>query len=405
MTLGNYARPLFLIFALSVPGSVFASALSKPVIVGPKAIGMGGAFVAIADDPSSIFHNPAGMTQLSGHQFQAGIDGIITDLDHTPTGAPAKESAKTEYLPVPQFGYVTDQFEPVVLGLGVFFPHGNGGKYATASANPFNPNEGRIFSLEIAPAIAWQIIPQLSLGATLRIVRVSSSLKGQLLALDPTTTDVLQDGDFNGWGVGGSFGILYRPIDILAIGVNYRSIVQVDVSGNAQFATLGTLGASFEQTLPTLLTMGVAVTPLTDLTLGLMYGFERNTEINQANITFSNGATLTIPQGFTNSHTIHLGADYKLFPQLSLRTGYAKDLVTSIPDTVLDRVVGDIAAHELSFGAAYEWGRYTFAFTWNGRFGSRTVPVTATNKAPGTYDVFVNSLSMGVSVGFDKPTT
>jgi hypothetical protein len=37
--------------------------------VGARAIGMGGAFVAIADDPSATFWNPAGLTQPKNNQF------------------------------------------------------------------------------------------------------------------------------------------------------------------------------------------------------------------------------------------------------------------------------------------------------------------------------------------------
>jgi hypothetical protein len=37
--------------------------------VGARAIGMGGAFVAISDDPSATFWNPAGLTDLKGSQF------------------------------------------------------------------------------------------------------------------------------------------------------------------------------------------------------------------------------------------------------------------------------------------------------------------------------------------------
>ena len=37
--------------------------------IGAKAIGMGGAFVSIADDPSAVFWNPAGLTELKGTQF------------------------------------------------------------------------------------------------------------------------------------------------------------------------------------------------------------------------------------------------------------------------------------------------------------------------------------------------
>ncbi len=37
--------------------------------IGARAISMGGAFVSVADDPSAVFWNPAGLTELSGTQF------------------------------------------------------------------------------------------------------------------------------------------------------------------------------------------------------------------------------------------------------------------------------------------------------------------------------------------------
>lgn len=42
--------------------------------VGARAIGMGGAFVAIADDPSATFWNPAGLTDLKGSQLFLSAD-------------------------------------------------------------------------------------------------------------------------------------------------------------------------------------------------------------------------------------------------------------------------------------------------------------------------------------------
>jgi hypothetical protein len=42
--------------------------------VGARAIGMGGAFVAIADDPSATFWNPAGLTGIEESQFFLSAD-------------------------------------------------------------------------------------------------------------------------------------------------------------------------------------------------------------------------------------------------------------------------------------------------------------------------------------------
>ena len=42
--------------------------------VGARAIGMGGAFVAIADDPSATFWNPAGLTEVKDSQISLSAD-------------------------------------------------------------------------------------------------------------------------------------------------------------------------------------------------------------------------------------------------------------------------------------------------------------------------------------------
>ena len=56
----------------------------------------GEAFVATADNPSAIYYNPAGITQLEGNDLRCGIYGIYYDPSYTPTGQP--------YPHLPQFG-------------------------------------------------------------------------------------------------------------------------------------------------------------------------------------------------------------------------------------------------------------------------------------------------------------
>ncbi len=50
------------------------------------AVGRGLAVVATADDPSAIFFNPAGLTQLKGNNLRAGLYAIDLDTQFTPNG-------------------------------------------------------------------------------------------------------------------------------------------------------------------------------------------------------------------------------------------------------------------------------------------------------------------------------
>jgi long-chain fatty acid transport protein len=390
---------LLLSIPLSAPAE--ASGLSKPVNIGPKAIGMGGAFVAVSDDPTAIYHNPAGITQLAKQQLYFGIDSLITNEDYTASGAPT-ESADREVLPVPSIGYVTDHFKPIWVGFGLFFPHGNGGKFSTASAAPLNPDEGRIYSLEITPAIAWQIAKQVRLGATIRFTRVWSSLQGQVIppSVFPPSGTTLENLEQSGWGVGAAAGLIYQPRKVLTFGMNYRSSVKATLNGSADFTGIGKVSTSLDQTLPTLVSAGFGVRPTESLTIGLSYDFERNSEIRTLTLELSNGAKIASPQNWHDSKTIHVGMDYHLSPKLAVRGGYAKDLDVSIPDTAMNRIIGDIAAHEVSVGVEYAWQRSVLGVTWNARFGSRNVPNNGANPAPGEYEAFVQQVSMGLRIPF-----
>jgi hypothetical protein len=55
--------------ALSFSTAAFAEAESPFFIRGIRPLGMGGAFVAVADDENAVFYNPAGLTQRTGGQF------------------------------------------------------------------------------------------------------------------------------------------------------------------------------------------------------------------------------------------------------------------------------------------------------------------------------------------------
>lgn len=57
------------IFAQSKVGTTVANFLTIPV--GPRATGMGGAFVAVANDATAAYWNAAGMSRLSNNEFQA----------------------------------------------------------------------------------------------------------------------------------------------------------------------------------------------------------------------------------------------------------------------------------------------------------------------------------------------
>jgi len=386
-----------------IASQAFGSGFSKPVWVGPKAIGMGGAFVGVADDTTAMYHNPAGITQLQqDHNIQVGADTLITDMNYT-TPAGGVESAKQEFLPVPSFGYVNNQLEMISFGVGLFFPHGNGGKFETPvpSGVPTNPDSGRIYTMEIAPTIAFKVSPKLSLGASLRATRISTSLKGQLFVLPVLGLDNLEELDVSGWGYGAAIGLLATPVEWLRIGANYRTNITKTLSGDGTFTGAGAFDAKLKMALPTLITAGFSAQATKKWLFSFQYGFERNSEVKDFLLSSSTfGITdLPIVQNWRNSHTYHFGTKYDVCKEASIIAGYARDFDQSIPDTAMNRVTGDIDAHEASAGLLFNLGKYNAGLAWNGRWGKRDIPVTLTNPGPGGYNAFIHTLSANIGVG------
>ncbi len=69
------------LFAQGGPGSTAAVELKIPV--GPRAIAMGDAFVAVANDANAVYWNPAGLMQLGGTHFTAQYDLFIETVQYS----------------------------------------------------------------------------------------------------------------------------------------------------------------------------------------------------------------------------------------------------------------------------------------------------------------------------------
>lgn len=68
------------VYAQNGPGTTGAVALKIPV--NPRAIGMGQAFTAVADDASAVYWNPAGLNQMQGSEIAAEYDVFIETVTY-----------------------------------------------------------------------------------------------------------------------------------------------------------------------------------------------------------------------------------------------------------------------------------------------------------------------------------
>jgi long-chain fatty acid transport protein len=60
---------------------------------GARALSMGGAFTAVADDPSAVYYNPAGICQIDDSEIMLGVARGNPEIKYrTPSGAEEKST-------------------------------------------------------------------------------------------------------------------------------------------------------------------------------------------------------------------------------------------------------------------------------------------------------------------------
>jgi long-chain fatty acid transport protein len=358
---------LAVIFLLFFPRPSFSGGLQ-----GAKASAMATAFVAIADDPSAIAYNPAGLTQLTGTNIYGGPSFVIPSTTYI---SPSGRSEHTDFqIFFPPHLYVSSNAgtKDMRLGIGIYSPFGIGGrKWDENSLTRFSSVESLIATISINPTVAYQILPTLSIGAGVdfMISKMKSEKRINQSALGTSDGEVTLDALGTGWGY--NFGILFTPDRRFSLGVAYRSRIKVTHKGDIELKDIAPAlqpafgGSSFKTdmespaTFPELINFGIAIRPDDKLTVTLEYEWGAWTTFKNADLKLEHEVPAA---GFTSSSTprdwedgwiAKIGADYQLNDKLSLRGGYAF-LKSQVPDSTLDAANPDSNQHNFSIGFGYK---------------------------------------------------
>ncbi|HEV7373013.1 OmpP1/FadL family transporter [Arenibaculum sp.] len=307
--------------------------------------GLGRAFAgeaAIGEDASTIYFNPAAMTELSRAQAVAGAHLLVPRSQLTNTGstylfngAPIGSIAGTESgnpydpTPVPN-GFAAAPFldGDLWVGVGVTAPFGLANAYDPNWFGRYDSIETELTTINVQPAVAYRINDMLSVGGGVDIQYADAKLTNALFA-GPGNPDVITDLQGDDWTVGFDVGVLFKPLPTTRIGVHYRSAVTHDLEGQFVATQAGTVlvrtPGSAQLKLPDIVEVGVAheATPaLTLLGEVTWTGWDSFDEIRVQRPGFPDSAIL---QGYENSFAVALGAQYELDGNWTLRAGIQYD--------------------------------------------------------------------------------
>lgn len=265
---------------------------------GMKSIGMGGAAIAVAQEPFGGAVNPGAMSFLDS-EWQFGASWFSPHRSASRTGSgPANIDAAVDSgsnnFGIPEFG-INWKYSPewafglTVYGNGGMNTNYPGGQISNASActafwqnhpvGPYNLLCGQgnlgvdLMQLMIAPYASWQPIKGHSFGIAPIVAYQRFKAEGLQLFDNPVFStapgSVTNNGYDDSWGVGVRVGYMGQLTDWLAIGGQYGSKISMGSFGKYQglFAQQG----GFD--IPSNFTLGVALRPVKELLVAV--DFER----------------------------------------------------------------------------------------------------------------------------------
>jgi len=312
----------FFVFSLT---QAYAGGFQIPEM-GVKAMGMGHAVTAIADDPSANWFNPAGLAFQRGHSMTVGGTLILPKVDFTSNAsnplAAFSTSADKKTLLVPH-AYVTGTSEDLGIsyGLGINAPFGLEMEWPITPAGfTAGAQYGRLQAVNVNPNVAIKVNDSFSVAVGLDYVN--------MYKVDFNGTALIQN--FSGDGLGFNVAALYKA-DQFNFGVSYRSSVKIKATGTSTLtASTQTVSNAITVTMPDMINVGVAFHPTDRWTVSADADWVNWKKFDQLAFSYTPtlagvGASLTVPENWKATWAYRLGAEWAYSDTMRARFGYTYD--------------------------------------------------------------------------------
>lgn len=402
---------------------------------GSKAVGMGGAFTAQADDPSMLFYNAGGLAFVDKTDFSVGATWIrSTKADFKGAGPFPGNGYSAEQETLSKFPPHAYWVQPITstwkFGLGVESPFGltTSWKDPNQFAGRFLSTKAALQAIDINPTLGWQITPTFGLGIG-GIVRVSKvELNRHLAAVDPFTLQAADIGrlnltsDYTKDSYGFNIGILHRWNESFSWGLSYRSEIKVKYTGNAEVTQIPTGDPAFDGLVGAQIPFGTKLPVKTEIdypaeaSLGLAFALTRNllleTDVDWTGwsafktvpITFTGGAgnslpDTSLPQDWKDVLSYRAGLRWTTSPSSQWRFGLVFDK-TPQPEEGVSPLLPDADRTGYCIGYGHTQGfRYDVGLMYLD-FKKRTVNQFRPTEGPffGTYQT--QAVLLGLTLNF-----
>lgn len=354
-----------LVVAAALAGGSLAHAggFARPNPISARSMGTGGAFVAVADDPTALHFNPAGMARLFNSHVMVGGELIVAPRTYIPVdgdgnrGDPQQNEAPIR--PLPSLGFATrfsDDGVPTRLafGVGLWAPYGGQLDYPVDEDAIEAVFATRNAIIEVVPGIAYEVSDQLAIG-------FSARLGIGLFDVDAVRSGTRSEVHASGLGVGFTLGAMLSPSNRLSIGAVYRSPMTIDTKGSATLqlpAGPVETDAIVQQRWPQSAALGLAYKAMESLLLVFDVDWTGWSRWDAVTIQLVGQTDQPTPLDFNDNYTVHAGATYAIGDRGAARVGASYDS-PAVPDHTTQRQFLD--SHKIVLAAG---GSVYFTPSW-----------------------------------------
>jgi long-chain fatty acid transport protein len=346
---------------------------------GARAVGLGGAFGATADDPTAIYYNPAGISFLQGTQTALGVE-LITESSTFSGANPYPGQGytvdmKKQIFVLPQVFFTGELTPDLHWGFGIYAPFGLGTWWPDGYAGKYISGRVDLKTLNFNPTLSYKVTDHLALAAGIDYFYSALALSRELGAINPYTQQVADVGhvhlstDYKG-AIGWNVGLLGKLDGGFSIGATYRSNVKIDYTGKASFTQHPTGYADFDAIVASQLPFSSKPTAKTSIkypdetrlaiawhggSLGIEADFVRMGWSSFQNLPIDligyPALSETRPEGYKDSDCYRLGVEYTASPSLSFQFGVLKDK-TPVPTESVSPLLPDANRKGATIGAS-----------------------------------------------------
>lgn len=213
--------------------------------IGTDDVGLAAAgYSARAQDASTLFTNPAGLTRLPGNQLLVGAQVLYGDLEFTastvsPFLGNNNGGNPIGLFPGGSFFYSHTVNDFLKAGIGVYGNFGSSLSYDDDWVGRYSVISSTLLGISIQPTIALQLEKGLSVGAGLVAMKAfyhnKVGINNAIFEEDIAPDGQLKLSD-NTWGVGANLGVLYEANNCTRFGLTYQSPIKLDFSLPTQFS-------------------------------------------------------------------------------------------------------------------------------------------------------------------------